>query len=348
MVHDSSVALSDHLDIAYGIHSTIMERLHGGEHSSEVWRVHDSDDSYAVKVYSRPPATAEAARLERWLGTFGLPAQRTLVDREGRYSSPIGDHHVVVRTWAPGSVTPLGIPLSAPHITALGATLGTFHAVTHSFPIDRRTVPPIDHTRATRTYTELLKSLDQNAELYPMQKSVLVEVARSRLSWLAAHPFTWRAISHLPHCALHGDYHQGNASWEAGADMVTVFDLDDFHYGPRVWEFVLAAVHAAVASPFESFVGEVDLVKLRVFTEAYEKSAALIGEEREILPTLLRQASATATHAIECRLLGRGICRDSLIIPSRSADWAWWSKHSDCVSAALTGSSTRCYEHYRD
>jgi Ser/Thr protein kinase RdoA (MazF antagonist) len=345
MRHDGDIALSEHLDVAYGIQPIKMKPLHGGEHSAQVWRVDDHDNSYSVKVYLHRPSAAEVARLERWLRMCGLPAQRTLADLAGRYTSSFGNHHVGVRSWAPGSVTPLGTPLAVRHITALGTTLGTFHDVTRHFPADRRTAPPIDHARAKRTYADLLESLGQNPEAYAGQESGLAEMARSRLGWLEANPFTWRSLSHLPHCALHGDYHQGNASWEAGADIVTVIDLDDFHYGPRVWEFALAAVHAAVASPFESFVGRVDLSKLRAFGEAYEKLSVLTGEEREILPTLLRHASATATHAIECRLLGRGTCRASLLIPSRSADWAWWSAHCDCVSAALTGSRVRCDEH---
>ena len=341
----ASAGLVRHLRIAYGIRVLTTEFLHGGEHSREVWRVSDGRLSYVAKVVAQQQRAAEAAQLAEWLVRHGVPAQRTVLDRDGNYETRLGSDYVVVRSWVPGLVVPLGLEITMAHVTALGQTLGRLHAATAAFPSARPRLVPISHSYAARVYSEALRRLDRVAQPREAADNVLRDAVRSRLSWLAEHPFGWESLAGLPHCALHGDFHQGNTAWEAGKRRACVLDLDDCHSGPRLWEFALAAVHSAVASPFESFVGRVNLSKLARFSAAYQQASLLTNAEREALPTLLRHASMTATHAIECRILGQGTCRSSLLIPADAADWAWWPEHAACVGAALTGSGDRCRQH---
>ncbi|WP_144124193.1 phosphotransferase [Catellatospora sichuanensis] len=295
------------------------------------WRIATDDGrEYAVKELRDAPEHARTQHaLLRRLAEHDIPVAVPIADAAGETVAYLAGVGFTVAPWVDGEHLP-GAKLDIDACDRLGRLLGRVHtalvAVRPDLPVPAQADPP-SRAAAAECIERYLAAIAARPVPDPVDR-VAADHLRWRRALLAAEV---RPAGQGPERGwTHGDFHQFNLVWRAGA-VVAVLDWDRVRRQPPGTELIRACL-----LHFAGDDGVLDLDRIAAVVRGYRAIRPVDGE---VLADLVRRAWwhwFTDFWPLNWRYdRGDTSCDHQFISNERML--RWWTAHRPQVCAALSG-----------
>lgn len=199
--------------------------------------------------------------------------------------------------------------------------LARYHHLAKNIPLDLEPLTPIvNRGSLLELYGKVLDILKDKQNTDEFDKEIK-SIIHHKITELNSLPQI--NTSELPSLFVHGDFHAANMKFNEGGGVRAVFDWELAKYQPRVWEVLCAMVFCSKINWTWNFHTPLNFEKAKLFLENYHNLNPLTEKELEVIPNLLKLASADLSWPLNEHYIHKNFASDRFL-PKHAEHWFFW------------------------
>jgi len=269
-----------------------------------------------------------------YLSKQGFPARKFIKTRDGSIVIDIDGEKYFMIEYFIGVSKPSGRDkLNNLQLAEAANMLAQLHILASRYQGPKFQHIPFQSRRNYQTLRDVFSAIDRKSALSDFDKLTL-QVIKTKLEFIAKHPFEKQNFLYENRMMNHGDYHAGNMVFGPDNKILAVLDFEFCTDMPRIWDIAWALTWLCRERCTEAFSGMANLERMALFMRQYNQAYSLSLSEKTSLVEMCISASYHTTYLLEhFYIQGSGY---SELEQCQSLDeWFWWLNNQNIISEVL-------------
>ncbi|PIR66256.1 MAG: hypothetical protein COU51_04845 [Parcubacteria group bacterium CG10_big_fil_rev_8_21_14_0_10_36_14] len=207
----------------------------------------------------------------------------------------------------------------------IAKTLARYHYLAKNIPLDLEPIVPIWSRGALdHLYSDVIRHLSKKSFFDDFDREIN-SILTHKINELHLAPKI--DTDELPSLLIHGDFHAANMLFNEKGEVSAVVDWELAKHQPRIWEVICAMVFACKTDWTWNFHTPLNFERAEVFLSIYHDINPLTQKELEIVPDMLRLASADLTWPLKEHYLHKNFSSDRFL-PKSAENWFFWDNEN--------------------
>jgi len=215
--------------------------------------------------------------------------------------------------------------VTLPELQNIAKTLANYHYLAKNMPLELEPLVPIFNKNSLNIlYNEVVMILRNRRELDAFDREIN-QIMAQKIREL--NELKEADESRLPSLLCHGDFHAANFKFNDNGEILAVLDWELSKHQPRIWEVLLAMMFCTKLEWTWNFHTPVDFVKAKLFLETYNRINPFTKTEIDVIPYLMKAASADLTWPLKEHYIHNNLASDRFL-PKKTEHWFFWNNQN--------------------